>query len=66
MWFFSKMNELMGVNREVENLLSRIPIRDLSFCDQFFVILGFFEKFDIFGKVTPEPPGVNFFGNSNL
>ena len=45
------MNVPEGVNREPENLLSRIGIRDLSFCDEFFVILGFFGKFDIFGKI---------------
>ena len=60
------MNVPEGVNREVKNLLSRIPIRDLTFCDEFFVILGFFGKFDIFGKigilenVIPGPPGVDF------
>ena len=37
-WFFSKMNELVCVNREAENLLSRIPIRDSTFFDEFFVI----------------------------
>ena len=36
MWFFSKMNELVCVNIEAENLLSRIPIRDLTFCDRTF------------------------------
>ena len=45
------MNVPEGVNTEAENLLSRIGIRDFTFCDQFFVILGFFEKFDIFGKI---------------
>ena len=35
MWFFSKMNVPEGVNREAENLLSRIPIRDSTFCDEF-------------------------------
>ena len=51
MCFFSKMNVPEGVNTEAENLLSRIGIRDFAFCDEFFVILGFFEKFDIFGKI---------------
>ena len=62
------MNELVCVNIETENLLSRIPIRDFTFCDQFFVILGFFEKFDIFGKIgifgksDPGAPGGRFLG----
>ena len=30
------MNVPEGVNTEVENLLSRIPIRDSTFCDDFF------------------------------
>ena len=68
MWFFSKMNVPEGVNREAKNLLSRIGIRDSTFCDQFFVILGFFEKFDIFGKIgifgksDPGAPGGWFLG----
>ena len=37
-WFFSKMNVPEGVNTEAENLLSRIPIRDSTFFDEFFVI----------------------------
>ena len=47
MWFFSKMNELVCVYEKVKNLLSRIGIRDLSFCDEFFVILEFFGKINI-------------------
>ena len=59
MWFFSKMNVPEGVNREAKNLLSRIPIRDLTFCDEFFAILGFFEKFDIFEKHDSKLPWPN-------
>ena len=44
------MNELAGVNKMVKNLLSRIPIRDSTFLDEFF------EIFKIFGDLT-------FFGN---
>ena len=57
------MNELVGVNREAENLLSRIPIRDFTFCDQFFVILGFFGKIRIFGKSDPGTTRVDIFEN---
>ena len=43
MWFFSKMNVPEGVNRESENLISRIPIHDLKFCDELFLwFLGIF------------------------
>ena len=60
------MNVPEGVNREVENLLSRIGIRDSTFCDEFFVILGFFGKIRIFGKSDPGPPGVDFWERSGL
>ena len=40
------MNVPEGVNTEAENLLSRIPIRDLTFLDEFF------EIFKIFGDLT--------------
>ena len=64
------MNELVCVNREAENLLPRIPIRDSTFFDEFFVIfLGIFRKIDIFGnfghfwkKVTFGGPVVDFLG----
>ena len=46
------MNVPEGVNRETENLLSRIPIRDLTFCDVFFRFFMIFTKFDIFGKIV--------------
>ena len=36
------MNVPEGVNKEVENLLSRIPIRDLTFCDELFAIFRIF------------------------
>ena len=44
MWFFSKMNELVRVNREAENLLSRIPIRDSTFFDEAFQFFMIFRK----------------------
>ena len=45
------MNELVCVNREAENLLSRIPIRDSTFFDEFFRdFLGIFRKIAIFGN----------------
>ena len=55
------MNVPEGVNTEAENLLSRIPIRDLAFCDEFFMIFrNFFGKLIfltiliIFGKYDPQ------------
>ena len=58
------------MNTEAENLLSRIPIRDSTFFDEFFRdFLGIFQKIDIFGnfghfwkKVTFGGPGVDFLG----
>ena len=58
------------MNTEVENLLSRIPIRDSTFFDEFFRdFLGIFRKIDIFGnfgdfwkKGARGPPGVDFLG----
>jgi len=45
------MNALVCVNTEAENLLSRIPIRDSTFFDEFFRdFLGLFRKIDIFGN----------------
>ena len=45
------MNELVCVNTEAENLLSRIPIRDSTFFDEFFRdFLGIFRKIMIFGN----------------
>ena len=45
------MNVPEGVNTEAENLLSRIPIRDSTFFDEFFRdFLGLFRKIDIFGN----------------
>ena len=34
--FFALLNVLVGVHEKVENLLTRIGIRDLTFCDHFF------------------------------
>ena len=62
------MNVPEGVNTEAKNLLSRIGIRDLAFCDEFFQFFKIFTKFDIleilmiFGKITSDP-GVDIFGN---
>ena len=37
--FFVTLNAPVGVHERVENLLTRIGIRDLSFCDRFLLIL---------------------------
>lgn len=42
--FFSKMNELTGVFKKSKNLLSRIDIRDLRFCDDSFLNLLFLKS----------------------
>ena len=52
------MNVPEGVNTEAENLLSRIPIPDLIFCDNFFMILLFrksevLENMGISNSFTP-------------
>ena len=39
--FFVTLNAPVGVHEKVENLLTRIGIRDLTFCDEFFLILLF-------------------------
>ena len=52
MWFFSKMNVPEGVNTEAENLISRIPIRDLTFCDEFFFDFSWFFRKMSFLKIV--------------
>ena len=37
--FFALLNVPVGVHERVENLLTRIGIHDLSFCDRFLLIL---------------------------
>ena len=63
------MNVPEGVNTEAENLLSRIPIRDSTFFDEFFVIFqeflekwSFLEILGIFGKRDPGTPRGRFLG----
>ena len=45
--FFVLLNVPVGVHERVENLLRRIGIRDLTFCDNFFMICVFL-SFKIF------------------
>ena len=45
------MNVPEGVNREAKNLLSRIPIRDLTFYDTFLQILRIFLEKSRFWKI---------------
>ena len=45
--FFGLLNVLVGVHESVENLLTRICIRDSTFCDEFLQIFRVFRKIEI-------------------
>ena len=42
--FFALLNVLVGVHESVENLLTRICIRDSTFCDEFLQIFRVLKK----------------------
>ena len=48
--FLVTLNVLVGVHERVENLLNRIGVRDLSFCDSIFTIFKISENYDISKK----------------
>ena len=52
------MNELVCVYELTKNLLSRIPIRDLTFCDESFTI---FDNFIFFKKIMISIEGLKTF-----
>ena len=52
------MNVPEGVNTEVENLLSRIPIRDLTFCDTFLQCYKILQNLTFLEKGSRDPQGL--------
>ncbi len=49
------LNVLVGVHERVENLLTRIGVREFLFCDSFLLILKISRKFIFFRKYRRLP-----------